>query len=299
MMKKHHRMQKLDSWGRTGVAAAILATSAITALNVNVANAADWKTDSMSPVTNPVFFEDPQINSEVRPIFAWHGISKDLGLGGGDAQLYAVQARWAVTDRLAIIAVKDGYLNVDTPKYTSGGWADIAAGVKYALIDDKESEFILTPGLTYEFPWGNDRVLQGNGDGTWNPFISVGKGFGKLRLLGNIGGIIPNNGNEETAQLHYSAQIDYTTCQYFVPFVAWNAFTVLSEGNGPAVNFEGFDLFNLGSSKASGKTQSVLGVGFRSRLTAKLDFGFAYEFPVSEPEGVFGDRYTVDFIWRF
>lgn len=298
-MKKHGRMQKLNSWGRTGIAAAVLATGAGAALNVNVALAEDWKANAISPVTNPVFFEDPQVNSEIRPIFAWHGIDKDIGLGGGDAQLYAIQARWAVTDRLAIIAVKDGYINIDTPAYESGGWADLAAGVKYALIDDKENEFILTPGLTFEFPTGNKRVLQGNGDGTWNPFISAGKGFGNLRLLANVGGIIPNDGGEETAQLHYSAQIDYTTCQYFIPFVAWNAFTVLSEGDGPAVDFEGFDLFNLGSSAASGYTQSVLGFGFRSRLTAKVDFGFAYEIPISSPEGLFEDRFTVDFIIRF
>lgn len=104
--------------------------------------------------------------------------------------MYALQARWAVTDRLAIIAVKDGYLNIDTPKYTSGGWADLAAGLKYAVIDDKAHEFILTPGVTVGLPTGNDRVFQATGDGTINPFVPVGKGFGKPRLLGNVGGII-------------------------------------------------------------------------------------------------------------
>jgi hypothetical protein len=97
-MKKDGRMQKLNSWGRTGIAAAVLATGAGAALNGNVAQADDWKANAISPVTNPVFFEDPQINSEIRPIFAWHGVDKDMGLGGGDAQLYAIQARWAVTD---------------------------------------------------------------------------------------------------------------------------------------------------------------------------------------------------------
>lgn len=260
----------------------------------------DWKEDSVSPVTNPVFFEDPHVHSEVRPIFAWHNIGDDLGTGG-NAQLYAIQARWAVTDRLAIIATKDGYLdmNPDVGLPKTDGWADIAAGVKYALIDNREAEFILTPGLTFEFPTGNSDVFQGNGDGTWNPFISAGKGFGNLRMLANFGAIIPNDGNDETSQLHYSFQVDYTTCRYFIPFVSWNAFTVLSEGEGLGVDFEGFDLFNFGSTKASGYTQSVLGLGFRSRVIDHLDFGFAYEFPISQPEGIFGDRFTIDFIWRF
>lgn len=260
----------------------------------------DWKADAVSPVTNPIFFEDPHVNSEIRPIFAWHDtLGDDLGTGGA-AQLYAIQARWAVTDRLAIIATKDGYINLDPDVgiADTGGWADLAAGVKYAVIDDREAQFILTPGLTIELPTGNSRVFQGNGDGAWNPFISAGKGFGNLRILANIGGIIPNNGDRGTpAALLGSDRLH--DLPLLIPFVAWNAFTVLSEGEGLGVNFEGFDLFNFGSTKASGYTQSVLGVGFRSRIIDHLDFGFAYEFPISQPEGIFGDRFTVDFIWRF
>lgn len=300
-MKKRPRMQKPPSWAPAKLAVAGITTGALLSLIPGaVAQNSDWKEDAVSPVTNPIFFEDPHVHTEIRPIFAWHNIGEDLGTDGS-AQLYAIQARWAVTDRLAIIATKDGYINMDPDAGLpdTGGWADIAAGVKYAIIDNREAQFIVTPGLTIELPTGNSRVFQGNGDGTWNPFVSVGKGFGNLRFLANFGGIIPNNGNEETAQLHYSAQVDYTTCRYFIPFVSWNAFTVLSEGEGLGVDFEGFDLFNFGSTKASGYTQSVLGVGFRSRVLDKLDFGFAYEFPISEPEGIFGDRFTVDFIWRF
>ncbi len=294
-------MQKPSSRTPALPAAVLIASGSILSLASGAfAQSSDWKADAISPVTNPIFFEDPQINSEIRPIFAWHNIGDDLGTGGA-AQLYAIQARWAVTDRLAIIATKDGYINLDPDVGipADDGWADIAAGVKYAVIDNKDAQFILTPGITFEFPTGNSRVFQGNGDGTWNPFISAGKGFGNLRFLANFGAIIPNDGDEESTQLHYSAQIDYTVCRYFIPFAAWNAFTVISEGKGLPVDFEGFDLFNFGSSKADGMTQSVLGVGFRSRLLDRLDFGFAYEFPVSQPEGLFGDRFTFDFIWRF
>lgn len=294
-------MEQTNSWGRW-LATAVLATGTLgtTCLAAGGASA-DWKDEAISPVTNPVFFEDPQINSEVRPIFAYHNIDNDFITQGGAAQLYAIQLRYALTDRLALIAVKDGYINFDpdagVPK--TGGWADLAAGLKYALIDDKDAQFILTPGLTVELPTGNSRVFQGNGDGTWNPFVSASKGFGRLHLTGNVGGIIPNNFAEETAQIHYSAQIDYYTCQYFIPFVSINAFTVVSEGTSLPLTVEGFDLFNFGSSDANGFTQAVTGVGFRSRLASCLDFGFAYEFPVTSPRGLFGDRFTLDLIWRF
>lgn len=294
-------MEQTYSWGRW-LATAVLATGTL-GMVAQAADgmSADWKDDAVSPVTNPVFFEDPQINSEVRPIFAYHNIDNKFITQGGAAQLYAVQLRYALTDRLALIAVKDGYINFDpdTALKKTGGFADLAAGLKYALIDDKDSQFILTPGLTVELPTGNSRVFQGNGDGTWNPFISASKGFGRLRVTGNVGGIIPNNFAEETAQIHYSAQIDYTTCRYFIPFVSMNAFTVVSEGTSLPLTVEGFDLFNFGSSDANGYTLAVTGVGFRSRLASSLDFGFAYEFPVTSPRSLFGDRFTVDFIWRF
>jgi hypothetical protein len=261
----------------------------------------DWKANAISPVTNPVFFEDPHIHSEVRPIFMYHNIHPKFVTQGGSAQLYAMQLRWAVTDRFALIATKDGYVDFkpDAALPRRSGWADLAFGFKYALIDNREAEFILTPGYTVEIPTGNSRVLQGNGSGTSNPFISAAKGFGDLRFTGNVGGIIPHDFSAESAQIHYSVQTDYTVHQYFTPFAALNVFTVVSEAKGLPLSVEGFDLFNFGASNASGFTQAVAGVGFRSRLTDGLYLGFAYELPVTSPRGLFGDRFTVDLIWRF
>ena len=45
----------------------------------------------ISPMTNPVFFEDPRQLTEVRGIFLNHKVP--LAAGGGDVQLYAAQAR--------------------------------------------------------------------------------------------------------------------------------------------------------------------------------------------------------------
>lgn len=48
-----------------------------------------WKDHTIAPVTNPIFFEDAVIRSEIRPIFAYHNIDDEF-LGGGNAQLYAM-----------------------------------------------------------------------------------------------------------------------------------------------------------------------------------------------------------------
>ncbi len=261
--------------------------------------AVDWKARTISPVTNPIFFEDAVIRSEIRPIFAYHNIHDDF-LGGGDAQLYALQIRYALTDRLAFIATQDGYFDINNDAIANPeGWMDIALGFKYALIDDIESEFILTPGFTFHIPTGERDVFQGRGGGEWNLFVSTQKGYGDLHLSGNLGVRLPNNGSEQSTMLHYSAMVDYHTCRWFIPFITFNAFTVLDEGGNIPLNTEGYDVINFGSSNTRNRTQGALGAGFRSRILDNVDLGFAYEKAVIKPEGLFDDRFTVDICIRF
>lgn len=265
-----------------------------------VMEAVDWKAHTISPVTNPIFFEDAVIRSEVRPIFAYHRIDAGFETGAGDAELYAVQIRYAITDRLAFIAVQDGYFNVDLDDGTNlNGWMDLAAGLKYALIDDPANQFILTPGLTFHIPTGSDEVFQGRGSGEWNPFVSAEKGFGNLHLLTNIGLRVPNDTGEQSTVLHYSVQADCYVCQWFIPFVAANGWTVLDEGNNVPFTSEGYDVINFGASKAGGVTQLLLGAGFRSRVLENVDLGIAYEKSVISPEGLTDDRFTFDMCIRF
>ncbi len=260
----------------------------------------DWKDKAIAPVTNPLFFEDPLIHSEVRPLAMWHNIDKGFATGGGDVRVYAAQLRYAITDRLAFIATKDGYIDVDPGVGTStDGWADIAAGLKYALIDSADRQFVLTPGIKLELPTGNTSVFQGNGSGEWNAFVSAIKGWDDFHATASAGVRLPNDWDRETASAHYSLQLDYYVCRWFIPFVAANGQTVLSEGKGLPLTVEGFDLINFGSRNAEGRTQIALGGGFRSRLHEKVDFGFAYEFGATDPKGLFKDRYTLDFIFRF
>ena len=55
---------------------------------------------------------------------------------GGDLEVYGVQLRWAVTDRLGLILSKGGY-NVVNPGAGPQlvGWGDLQVGAKYAIID--------------------------------------------------------------------------------------------------------------------------------------------------------------------
>ena len=274
----------------------------------------DWKTGLISPVANPIYFEDPRITSEVRPIFLQHWLPERFDVVGGSvpldgfARVYALQLRYALTEKLGLIATKDGYIEFK-PKGAlatkhSYGFADLAAGLKYALVDDAEKQLLVTPGLTITLPSGDDEVFQGKGDGEWNLFVSAAKGFDDLHLLGNLGFRIPNNFSAQTAQAHYSLQLDYRTCNYFVPFVVLNGYTILSEGhhrllNAVPLNTELYDLSNFGSEDVASRTQLTLGAGFRSHLTKDVDVGLAYEAGVTTLQGIFDSRLTVDMIFRF
>lgn len=298
------------------ITTAILTALATTALH---GQSDDWKARAVSPVTNPLFFEDPMIRTEIRPIFAYHHIGSDLldslglkGLGGGDVRVYAVQARYAVTDRLAIIATKDGYTDVDfdnLPGISKSGWNDLAAGLKYALIQNPEKDEIVTVGVKLELPTGNEKVFQGNGKGEWDVFVSGAKGFGNFRTIGSAGWRIPNSFDDESSIAHYSLQLEYRTCQWFIPFISANGITVVAAGNQKTLadtgvgiegwQVEGFDLLNFGADSSDGFTQIVGGVGFRSQLCKWADFGFAYETSLTTPKALFDDRFTVDFVIRF
>lgn len=261
--------------------------------------AVSWKDHTISPVANPFFHEDAVIRSEIRPVFVHHNID-DRFLGGGDAQLYALQLRYALTDRLAIIATQDGYFDINNDAIGDPeGWMDLALGVKYALIDNEASQFILTPGLTFKIPTGDREVFQGRGGGEWDLFVAAQKGFGDFHLSSNVGLRLPNNTQENSTLLHYSLMADYYTCRWFIPFVAFNAYTVLSEGSNIGLTTEGYDVINFGSSGADGVTQGTLAVGFRSRILKNVDLGFAYEKAVIEPNGLTDDRFTFDLSIRF
>lgn len=279
------------------ISKSLLLSAGVVCLTGNFVQAEDWKTKTISPVANPLFFEDPQINSEVRPVFAYHEISDDFV--DGFARYYALQLRYAITDRLAVIATKDGYIQLRIPGLREDGWADIGAGLKYALIDDKENQFILTPGFKIELPTGNRDVFQGNGKGEWDVFVSAGKGFDNFHILANAGVRLPNDWDEETASMHYSLHFDYYVHQYFIPFIAASGHTVLSEAERTPFDVEGFDLINFGAAEAKGRTQVVFAGGFRSRLIEDVDVGVSYETSLTRPEGLFENRITADLIWRF
>ncbi|MGI9473803.1 MAG: hypothetical protein ACR2NZ_19835, partial [Rubripirellula sp.] len=174
--------------------------------------------DFISPMINFVHFEDPRTLTEVRPIYLYHNLPNrvgSLGLPGGSVQLFALQIRLALTERLSLIAVKDGYI-IDGVKdgtlddLLDDGWAAVTAGLKYNVLRDTRRGRLASVGFTYEMPVGSRRTLQDVGDGEFHIFGSGGLRMcdGDAHWMTAFGARIPVDNDIQTTSIHWSSHFD-------------------------------------------------------------------------------------------
>jgi len=275
------------------------------------------------PISNPTLFDLALPTTNIHPIFMHHSLpgSVDTTSGnlamGGDVQVYALQFEYAFTDRLSLVATKDGYVDINAGNSAlwsdQSGFANLGAGLKYALIYDPANEFVLSGTAVVELPTGNDDVFQGQGDGMVNLILSSVKMWDDFQLAGAAGARLAIN-DDQSSSSFVSAHASYEVTPWFIPLVELNWHHVLTPGEGNAAfnsqaggavptvaNFEGSDLLNFGSANSGNNRDLVTAAfGFRSRVAKGVDLGFAYEIPLTpEDEGIIEDRITVDLVWRF
>lgn len=253
----------------------------------------DW----ISPMTNPVFFEDPRTLTELRGIFLQHKVPG--AAGGGDVQLYALQIRAALTDRLSLIATKDGYAVSSNPLIRDG-WADVALGLKYNLIRDYQTESLVSAGAVYELPVGSPRTLQGNGDGEFHLFVTGGTELCcDWHLLSGFGLRLPVDDQAETTSLYWSNHVDYHLGRGFYALAEFNWFHWLESGTGGIPGVSGGDLFNFGSTGVAGNDIVTGAFGVKYKPNRLTEIGLAWENPLTERRDVMENRLTADLILRY
>jgi hypothetical protein len=277
------------------------------------------------PITNPTLFDLALPTTNVHPIFMYHQLPSTVNTTVGNlamdghVEVYALQFEIALTERLSLVATKDGYIRIrpdaQTPQLwtNQSGFANLGGGLKYAFIYDPENSFVMSGSATYEFPTGNRDVYQGAGNGALNLILSTVKLWDDFQVAGGAGVRLPFDGRMSTSSF-VSAHASYEVTPWFIPLVELNWHHVLSAGNGvdhfdaqaagltaQVATFEGSDLLNFGAANAGQNRDLVTAaVGFRSRLTESVDLGFAYEVPLtSDDDSVIDSRITVDMIWSF
>ncbi len=266
--------------------------------------------DFISPMSNFIFFEDPRTLTEARPIVFYHNLPDSigtLGLPGGNVQLYAVQLRLALSERLSIIAVKDGFIVADIdggPLDTllNDGWAAVTAGLKYNLYRDPELGSLLSTGLTYEMPVGSPQTLQAIGDGEFHAFVTGGQRLygGRAHYLGAFGFRVPVDGGVQTTSLHVSNHLDVRLGNrfYLVGENIWWHWTD-SANNGFPLGVAGQDAFNLFSTNVAGNNLVTQSVGMKYKPSGHSELGVSFEFPLTDFKDIIENRLQVEWILRF
>lgn len=265
--------------------------------------------DFISPMANFVHFEDPRTLTELRPIFVHHELPTrmgTLGINGGDTQLLAAQFRIALTERLSLIAVKDGYFWADNDGVMStvygDGWADVTAGLKYNLVRDVKRGTLLSSGFTYEIPLGDERALQSVADGEFHLFTSFAQRLldGDAHYMTTFGWRLPVDGGSQTESLHWSNHLDFrmTKSLYLVSEWVWWHWIDDASGGLP-LGVGGQDAFNLPTTNVAGKDLLTQSLGFKYKPCGNYEFGMAYEFPLTDFKDVIDQRIQVDMIFRY
>lgn len=303
--------------------ASLMAGTTAPAMTDNCCETIDAFASAIRPISNPTLFDLALPRTNAHAIFMHQQLPSRAAIAGGgsvpldgDMQLYALQLEYALNERLSIVATKDGYVNFDpdTTLSDEDGFANLAAGLKYAFIYQPENAFALSGTTTIEVPTGSSGITQGSGDGAVNLILNTLKMADGWQFAGGAGLHIPFDADAEAMTSFISAHISYDLCRYFIPLVELNWYHVIDEGDGGsrykdqlggglpgAIAFEGGDLLNWGASNAKDNADIVtLAAGFRSRLTDDVHLGVAYEIPLTEEEeNLMESRLTIDLVWYF
>jgi len=250
----------------------------------------------IEPVTNSVFFEDPRSRTRLRFLFINQLIPENSLLRGGDLQVYGLEVAIALNERLSFIAQKDGYIELQSDLLPrTEGTADIATGFKYVLIRDVENQFLVSGGFQYEWSNGSSDVFQGNGDGVWNPFVSVGKEFNcNTHFVAAFGGHFPSDPSAESTSLFYSLHLDHAVTDNLYALWEMNGLQYTRSGRAmPGVDEEGGDLINLGAGDVAGNHILTTAFGATYKFNPNWETAAAYEFPLTKRNDLLDERLTV------
>jgi hypothetical protein len=289
------------------------------------------------PMSMPYLFEDPFITTGANLVGMFHTVDDRRNFKGADIGVLALQLRLAITDKLAFIATKDGFLMYrpdtkisDVPALADptnnkqlqsdeDAFLNATIGFKYAMIEIPEENFILTPAIRYEIPLGNDEVFQGRGDGVFIPSATAAWGRGDFHVIAGLGGQIPVDSEMESTSLFYNLHLDYALFEKLVPFVELSGIHWTNSGNGGlnlntnlgdvpldaaqgllnTGSFEGADVANLGSRSIKGQNLLTMAWGVRVPLDDHTSLGLSYERGLSGKKHFFEQRVTAMATYEF
>jgi hypothetical protein len=257
----------------------------------------------IGPISNPILSKDPRSLTEGRFLFIHDVLPPEHALGGGNFQVYGLQLRAAVTDRLTLIADKDGIANIQAHGIDHRtGLLNMNFGLKYLLVRDVEDQFLWSVGLSYEPPMGERNVLENHGDGVMSVFTTAGKEVAcRWHVLDTFGYQFGLDSAQNSSFFYNSLHLDRQTFGWLYPLIELNWFHYTQGGNRglPPALGEGDGLLNLGTSGVAGNDLLTLAVGLKAKLGDHADTGLAWEVPLSNRKDLIDNRLLFEFILRY
>ena len=257
----------------------------------------------IGPISNPILSKDPRSLTEARFLFVNDVIPPESPFAGGNFQVYALQLRVALTDRLSLIADKDGIADIHAHAFHQHtGLLNMNFGLKYLLVRDVDDQFLWSVGLTYEPPMGEREVFENHGDGVMSVFTTWGKEVAShWHALYTFGYQFGFNNKQNSSFLYNSLHLDRELFCWLYPLAEVNWFHYVQGGDRglPPALGEGDGLLNLGTSGVANHDLVTLAVGLKAKLGEHAETGVAWEFPLTHPKDLIDNRLIAEFILRY
>jgi len=252
---------------------------------------------AVHPISAPYYNEDAFVTSDLRLWYVNHQFPGNSLLAGADASVYALQIRAALTESLQLVAYKDGYVDISDPVDESG-MNDLAAGLKWAFLQDWERDMHAAVGIGYELATGDEEVLQD--DEEVRAWVSYNNGLDRWHFGANVNftwAVGDEDALGDSDRLSWHLHADYFVNPVFSPVIEVNGYSTLSEGDNQPLPFSGVDVANLGGGDGEDVVTGVVGAEFRPADGFGLRVG--YESPLTDNEDLFGYRWTLSAVWGF
>jgi hypothetical protein len=268
--------------------------------------------DFASPVSNPIYFEDPRSLTELRPMFLYQETpTGNHVFHGGDIEFLNLQGRVAITECWSLVVSEFGAIWMEPHSGEPGfephdGFAQITLGPKWTFLRNESWGTIAATGLNFVIPAGDAKVFQDTGSLSLEPYISAGQRFckipnwGTFHAMGTTGfNFAVDNERSDNWFLSLHLDFDVGDLHKIYPMIELNNFLYISNGKVNNLNFEGRDLANFGSTHVSGHDELSMALGMRYKFNECIQTGFAFEFPLTTNHDLMSYRLTFDLIFRY
>jgi hypothetical protein len=247
-------------------------------------------------LSNPVQNIDPRAVTAIYPIFGSSWFETLPPVPDGNMQVYGAAVTVALSDRLAVGLNQGGYADLHLSHGQlarlaaldpSGqfrdveaggqrtGWLNIGGFAQYTLVEDCDSQFLLTAGLRVETISGSSAVFQGYAPTHLAPYVTAGKGFGEFHVLATTGYLFPVGGGADTTNAFYAnVHLDRCLFGWLYPLVEFNTFYQTRSVNFGQITRRG--VLGLGDIEFENTAVSLAAGANAVLIPQRLEIGAAY-----------------------